>query len=109
MHEQEGGAADVESYMKEQMDYWKSLSKEQQEELLSKMSPQERANAEGESRACSHAETNRCPLACLQLTTPLTTWPCGSLRVRQADDDDHYRRVAASVESNEQRGAGRSA
>ena len=39
--------AQADDYMKEQLDYWNSLSKEQQEELLSKMSPEERANAEG--------------------------------------------------------------
>ena len=43
---QEGDAAQAESYMKEQLEYWNSLSKEQQDELLSKMSPEERANAE---------------------------------------------------------------
>jgi hypothetical protein len=41
-------ASDAEAYMKEQLDYWNSLSKEQQEELLKNMSPEERANAEGE-------------------------------------------------------------
>uniref|UniRef100_A0A6T8N5B6 Uncharacterized protein n=2 Tax=Hemiselmis andersenii TaxID=464988 RepID=A0A6T8N5B6_HEMAN len=33
---------DAETYMKEQMDYWNGLSKEQQETLLSTMSPEER-------------------------------------------------------------------
>ena len=51
MHLRGGSApqdeAQADDYMKEQLDYWKSLSKEQQEELLSKMSPEERANAEG--------------------------------------------------------------
>ena len=51
MHLRGGSApqdeAQADDYMKEQLDYWNSLSKEQQEDLLSKMSPEERANAEG--------------------------------------------------------------
>ena len=46
---QEDAVAQAEAMMKEQLDYWNSLTKEQQDELLSKMTPEERANAEGES------------------------------------------------------------
>ena len=53
MHLRGGSApqdeAQADDYMKEQLDYWNSLSKEQQEDLLSKMSPEERANAEGKN------------------------------------------------------------
>ena len=48
-------AGDAEAYMKEQLDYWNSLSKEQQDAILANMSPEERANAEGEFRGLSAA------------------------------------------------------
>jgi hypothetical protein len=44
---QDDEAAAAQKAMQEQLDYWNSLSKEQQEALLANMSPEERANAEG--------------------------------------------------------------
>ena len=43
---QEAETAQAQAHMKEQLDYWNTLTKEQQDDLLSKMSPEERANAE---------------------------------------------------------------
>ena len=41
---EQGGNA--EDFAKEQMEYWKSLSKEQQDQILEAMTPQERAATE---------------------------------------------------------------
>lgn len=45
--QQEAETAEAQKAMQEQLDYWNSLTKEQQDELLANMSPEERANAEG--------------------------------------------------------------
>jgi len=43
---QEAETAQAQDHMKEQLDYWNSLTKEERDDLLSKMTPEERANAE---------------------------------------------------------------
>ena len=84
-----GEAEAAQVYMNEQLEYWNSLTKEQQEELLSKMSPEERANAEGSGVFVLLTDVLMCRVLFKELTARIA-----SIRLRQAAVYDYHRGIS---------------
>ena len=96
--QQEAETAEAQKAMQEQLDYWNSLTKEQQDELLANMSPEERANAEGICKTVCHTQTRPVLLRgtgnCAATLWTHLLEKSSSVCRWEADEDDNNRRVS---------------